>query len=341
MTYAGARGETAAQMKRALRLTSADDAIHAEYKARLAEWNTGKKPYDMAIANRLYGEKTLSFRKEFVGLTDQAYGAKLVSSDFMGNSETERLGINQWVSEKTKNRINGLLPRGSLNFRTRLVLVNAIYFKGKWEREFDKKATRDEPFVAHGGSKNVPTMHALQDVGYVERDGVKVVELPYKGGELSMVIVLPDTKDGLDAIAGRLSRQTLTTWLGALAPMPVSLSIPRFKMSPAPILLNAQMSELGMVDAFDETKADFSGISDRAITAEGRFFLTFAVHKAFIEVNEEGTEAAAATVVGGPTSVPPPPKVFKADHPFLFVLRDRKSGAILFMGRVNDPASQG
>ena len=339
MTYAGARGSTAEQMRAALSLPDDDAALHAAHAARLAAWNDPTRDtYELAVVNRLFGDETARFVPDFVQLTRDHYGAPVEALDFQGATDASRRHINDFVAKHTKDRITNLLPPGSIQSTTRLVLTNALYFKGTWKHEFDAKATVDADFRTLAGAEvRVPMMNMTHRLRYAEIDGVQVVELPYEGGDLAMNILLPRDADGLAALESNMVAGDLTSWLGALGSNEVILSLPRFKLDPPkPISLVEPLQALGMTKAFDPSQADFSGMSDEALFVDNAF------HKCFVEVNEEGTEAAAATaVIVGITSaaVEPEPVVFNADHPFVFTIRDLDSGALLFMGRVADPSA--
>ena len=339
MTYAGARGTTADEMRRALAFGDDDTALHSANAKRLAAWNDPKRDtYELAVVNRLFGEKTAQFVPDYVQLTRDHYGAPIEALDFVGASDKSRRHINGFIAKHTRDRIKDLLPPGSIKPTTRLVLTNALYFKGTWKHEFDAKWTVDADFKTLAGSNvSVPTMNMRRHFQYAEVDDVQVVQLPYEGGDLAMNIFLPKDDDGLADLEKKLVAGDLHKWLKAMNSNEVILSMPRFKLDPAaPTSLKAPLQTLGMTAAFQPSQADFTGISDEQL------FIDDVFHKCFVEVNEEGTEAAAATgVVVGVTSVSvePPPVVFNADHPFVFTIRDLDSGTLLFMGRVADPTA--
>jgi serpin B len=216
---------------------------------------------------------------------------------------------------------------------TRLVLTNAIYFKGKWATPFKPEQTQEAPFTLLSGEKvNVPMMHQTAHFGYMETDTIQVLELPYVNNDLSMVILLPKKPDGVNELEKGLTSETITGWLAGLRKREVQVYVPRFKLT-SEFSLAETLSAMGMPDAFS-TKADFSGI-----TGNRDLFISAVVHKAYVEVNEEGTEAAAATGVAMKlTAVAPPPPVFRADHPFVFLIRDNQTGSILFLGRTANPS---
>jgi len=237
------------------------------------------------------------------------------------------------VEKKTRNKIKNLIPKGVLNRLTRLVLTNAIYFKGNWESQFKKDRTKDGPFTLAGGEKvNVTMMNQTADFNYMETEDFQGLELPYVDNELSMIILLPKRVDGLAEFEKTLTLKNLSQWLAKLRKRKVIVSVPKFKMT-SQFRLAEVLKSMGMTDAFVPDVADFSGMNGKR-----DLFISAVIHKAYVDVNEEGTEAAAATaVVVGITSMPARPPVFRADHPFLFLIRDNHSGSILFIGRVTNP----
>jgi serpin B len=253
----------------------------------------------------------------------------------VGDTEQARKVINAWVEKQTKDKIKDLLQPGVLDVDTRLVLTNAIYFKGLWAQKFKKSATKEEPFhTAGGGSVKAPLMHQTGDFKYLDGGDFQALEMPYRGQGLSMVVLLPKKADGLAALEAKLTGPNLAAWLGKLRKQEVEVALPRFKMTRA-LALNATLEALGMRKAFIPGGADFSGMAG---SAGRRLFIQAVVHQAFVDVNEEGTEAAAATAVAvGADSEPPPPPVFRADHPFVFLVRDNRSGSVLFLGRLANP----
>ena len=281
------------------------------------------------------GAGRLSLPCRFPALTRDSYGAELAQVDFVHEAEQARQAINTWVEEKTEGKIVDLIPRGVLDGQTRLVLTNAIYFKGDWSTPFPKAATRDDTFHAGGGKTvTVPLMFKNDDFGYRAGDGLKVLELPYGKGDLSAVAILPDAVDGLPALEAKLTAEDLGRWLGELRRRKVQVFLPRFKLT-SQFSLRDVLADLGMHQAFDRDAADLSGIS-----TQEKLHISAVVHKAFVDVNEEGTEAAAATgviVATRAAMVRQEPAVFRADHPFLFLIRDTRSGSILFVGRVDNP----
>jgi len=337
MTYAGARGDTAAQMAQVLHVDLAPDKLHAAYGALTGSLNAAGKAgyFELAIANALWAQKGYPFIPEYLALVEKAYAAKVLEADFQKDAEAARTTINRWVEDQTRDKIKDLIPPGVLNDLTRLVLTNAIYFKGNWVHQFKDNRTQDGPFTLLGGERvQAPMMHQTEHFGYLETEAFQALEMPYKGGALSMVVFLPKKADGLGDFEKSLTAENLESWIPKIAYEEVIVTFPKFKMTSA-FSLGGPLAAMGMKDAFSGA-ADFSGMSTKE-----RFFLQAALHKAFVDVNERGTEAAAATaIIVGATAMPPPPKpkpVFTADHPFLFLIRDTRSGAILFLGRVMNP----
>ncbi len=332
MTYAGARGETARQMAQALHLTLDPARLHPAFAELEAGLRASQDKGDvlMQIANKLWPQVGYPFLETFLALTESYYGVTITPLDYR-DPEAARLTINAWVEEKTHGKIVDLIRPGLLSPITTLVLVNAIYFKGNWAHQFDPQRTAPAPFwKTSSDSVEVPMMNQAADFRYGETAGCQILELPYVGENLAMTLLLPQEPDGLAALEAVLTVETLERWTKELWETRVEVHLPRFKVTGAFELKQALMA-LGMVDAFGG--ADFSGM-DGTLS----LFISAVVHQAFVEVNEEGAEAAAATAVIMARGMPMPPPVFRADHPFLFLLRDRRTGGILFIGRVADPA---
>ena len=339
MTYAGARGNTAAQMEKALHFNLGQQRLHPAFHGLIWDIQGRQKTgnYQLSVANALWGQKGYGFLPDFLKLTKDKYGAGLSEVDFEHDTEGARLAINKWVEVQTNNRIKDLVPPGVLSDLTRLVLTNAIYFKATWASEFKHDATRSETFMPpDGDSVQAPMMHQTHMFAYGETDELQTLEMLYKGNDLSMVVLLPRKRDGLAALEKALTQERLAELLDGLAQNLVELTLPKFK-STTTFRLEEVLKSLGVIDAFVLRKADFSGMSSKR-----DLFIQAVLHKAFVEVDEKGTEAAAATAVAMamefvPVVEPPRPKVFCADHPFLFLIRDRRTGSILFMGRVMNP----
>lgn len=337
MTYAGSAGETQKQMAQVLHFTAPEAKLH-QAMARLREslLAEGKKGYQFRVANRLWGQKGFEFLPGFLQTTRKHYGAELGVVNFAQNTEQARQEINEWVEKQTEEKIKDLLAPGVLDPRTRLVLTNAVYFKGNWQDQFNKNATKDAPFHLSADKEvTVPTMHQTERFGYKATDDLQVLEMPYTNGELSMIVLLPKDVAGLSPLEKRLTEEHLQGWTKGLPRQKVRVYMPRFKME-SQFGLKDTLQAMGMTLAFGEQKADFSGMS----SGEG-LYISAVIHKAFVDVNEEGTEAAAATgVVMMPLAAPierEEPPTFRADHPFLFLIRDNQTGSILFLGRVVNP----
>jgi len=339
MTYGGARGSTAAAMAKVLHFAGPPSAISQAYGKLDAQLRSEQTGGTLSVASSLWGQEDYPFLPAYVDTTRQAFAAAVESVDFKGASETARGAINQWVADATHDQIKSLIAPGGVTAQTRLVLCSAIYFKGKWDSPFQPESTHPGAFsVTPFGTVIVPMMNQRSLYRSVFLDGFGLLELPYQGDQLSMIIVLPAALDGLSALEGRLNATTLASWLASLAQaheFDTQLSVPRFQSSQS-LDLSKPLGQLGMASAFVPLQADFSGM-----TGKPDFFISAVVHQADIEVDEEGTVAAAATAVEefqATAVMPPPPAVtFTVDHPFLYLIRDNASGSILFLGRMLDP----
>jgi serpin B len=334
-TYLGARGATAREMANALELSDAAKAA-ALAKVERAAWEDAKGKSELVVADRVWTEKKLPLEEDFVKLAADAFGAPVEPLDFSRSPDAARKTVNAWVAEKTSNKIVDLLPSGSIDNRTRLVVTNAIYFKARWTLPFSKSATKDEVFTAAGGKRvTTPMMHETESHRFAQSGGAKVLEMRYESSDLAMLVALPDDPNGLGQLEENLTADAFEQWTRALGTQRVSVTLPKFTVrSGGP--MNAPLQELGMKTAFT-SNADFSGIAEP--TAGERIEISQVAHQTYVAVDEIGTEAAAATgVVMRTTSLPMGPIVeFKADRPFLFFIQDTKRGRILFMGRVSDP----
>jgi serpin B len=333
MTYAGARGKTASQMAQTLRLGQEGQPLHRTFGALIrSAARTSSHGNTLTVANALWGQKGYRFLGTFLKTVRNRYRAGLKQLDF-GDASSARKTINRWVERKTKKKIKDLIPEGVLDSMVRLVLTNAIHFKGTWQRTFKKHRTRTRPFKLHNGSSvEVPLMSQEGTFGYGETGKHQVLELPYRGKKLSMVVFLPRAADGLPALESQLSAAWIEEATSKLKQQKVVVYLPRFKLS-AMLKLSDQLKALGMIDAFSRDDADFSGMSGTR-----DLYISRVLHKAFVDVNEKGTEAAAATaVVMRRRGRPPPRPVFRADHPFVFLIRDRTTGSVLFLGRLHNP----
>jgi len=344
MTLEGARGETLEEMYTVLHVpVEGDDRwlsarLHVAMGRLVGGFNKDGKPYELVVANALWGERTMPFREEFLGAIQPHYDAKLEMMDFIGNPQAERQRINQWVEEKTMERIVDLLPEDSITVDTRLVLTNAIYFKAAWASPFQEGATMDRDFhLVDGTSVQVATMYERDvRIGRHQADGFEVIEIPYDGHSVAMVILLPDEPGGLAAVEQAISPEAWLGWVDGLEFGDAHLYLPKFRVE-TEYELNDPLKAMGMPLAFDARQADFTNITD---SPEGeKLFISTVAHKAFIEVDESGTEAAAATAVVisiESAALEEPPEV-RINRPFVFAIRDRDTGSLLFMGRVVDP----
>jgi serpin B len=334
MTYAGARTETAEQMAKVLHFDVTPDHLHAAFHALIQEVSGGNgRSYRLSVANALWGQEGDPFLPAFLGLLAERYRAGLRRVDFRSTKQARRT-INAWVEEQTGGKIKDLLTPRDLGPDTSLVLTNAIYFKGDWASPFPKEATTDETFtVTQDERVHVPMMHRAGHFKYLDGAGFRALELPYAGDAISMVVLLPESVDGLATFEGQLSAKRLAGWLARLRRHRVDVALPRFRIE-ARFELHKVLPAMGMPAAFG-SDADFSGINGKL-----DLFISAVIHQAFVDVTEEGTEAAAATAVLVPRgrAVRPEPIVsFRADHPFVFLIRDIRTKSILFLGRVTRP----
>ncbi|XP_071341839.1 serpin peptidase inhibitor, clade B (ovalbumin), member 1, like 3 isoform X7 [Trachinotus anak] len=340
MVMLGAAGNTATQMSETLKTQDCQDDVHSGFTQLLSELNKPDAPYALSVANRLYGEQSYQFVEEFLGKTRKHYSAELESVDFINSFEAARLNINSWVEKQTQGKIKDVLAQGVVNNMTRLVLVNAIYFKGNWNKQFQQSATRDAQFrLNKNDTKPVKMMYQKTKfpLTYIPEASCQILEMPYKGKELSMLIFLPmnieDGSTGLEKLEKELTYENFVEWTrpDMMDEIEVQVGLPRFKMEEKYDMKDVLVS-MGMVDAFDIAMSDFSGMSPA-----NDLVLSKVVHKAFVEVNEEGTEAAAATAAIMMLRCALPPATFIADHPFLFFIRHNPSMSVLFAGRYCSP----
>jgi serpin B len=342
MTYAGARGATAQQMADTLHFLLEQDKLHPTFEwlaAELAsrgEEAAGKdgEGFRLNVVNAIWGQKDYEFLSEFLNLLTENYSAGLRLLDFKAEPEESRVTINDWVSNQTEGRIEDLIPPGMIDTLTRLVLTNAIYFNAAWQNPFDEDRTADGPFhLVDGGQVTVPMMKQTNLFRYAKANGYQAVELPYDGDELSMVILLP-ASGNFRAFEEGLTSGQVGGAIRHLQSTMVSLTMPQFEFD-SEFSLEGTLSAMGMRDAFSPDDADFS-----AMTGNRELYISHVVHKAFVSVDEAGTEAAAATAVivpAGSSGSEPPPVEVTIDRPFIFLIRDIETGAILFVGRVMDP----
>jgi serpin B len=334
MTYAGARGETQAQMAQALNFLPEQKQFHATFALMGALLGdiVKKGHIQLQVANALWPRKGYKFLKEFISLAEKFYASRITPVDY-DDAENARQMINDWVEERTESKIKDLIPAGVLDSMTRLVLVNAIYFKGEWADKFDPGLTNQAPFfTAPDVQVQVLMMARKQEFNYAVDGDVQILELPYAGDDLSMIVLLPREINGLERLEASCNLESLDKWMGKLAVTEVEVSLPRFEVS-FPFRPDDTLKSMGMVNAFSN-KADFSGMD-----GSQDLFIGAILHKAFVVVNEQGTEAAAATAAIMQTkAVAFSPVVFRANHPFIFLILANKTKNILFMGRLANPA---
>ena len=342
MAYAGARGDTERQMAAALHFTLPQSRLHAAFNgfdldlASRGQGARGKdgQPFELHIANSTWGQRGYPFLTPFLDTLALNYGAGLRVLDFASDPDTGRLVINDWVAEKTHDRILDLIRAGAITPLTRMVLVNAIYFNAAWAFPFKTSATQPGDFTRLDGSAvSVQMMHQTEHLRYAGGADYQAVELPYDGDELSMVVIAPAAGQ-FDAFEAGLDKARLDAIIGGFAVEEVQLTMPRFSGT-YPLALGTVLANLGMPIAFDMGRADFSGIE-----SSGELYISDVLHKAFVAVDEKGTEAAAATaVLLSARGVPDPTAQVELDRPFMYLIRDRATGAVLFMGRVLDPSA--
>jgi len=334
MTYAGACGDTERQMADVLHFGLPQESLHTTFSLLAGQLKSRNvKGCKLNIANALWGQKDYSFRADFIRIVGKNYGGGFNTANFAADPEGSRQKINRWVENNTAGKIKDLLQRGDINSLTRLVLTNAVYFKGDWVEKFDPQNTAKSPFYAESGAVAVDMMHQTGSFGYAATDQWQVLEMPYAGDKLTMVVLLPRKEaqaPDLDSIPAGLNK-----WLDGLEVQDVDVSLPKFKLA-ARYSLGNTLSELGMADAFSLPPADFSGM-----TGKKNLYITAVIHQAVIEVNEQGSEAAAATaVIMGTKCILSSNPEFRADHPFIFLIRDKSTGSILFLGRVANPVAE-
>lgn len=338
MTYEGAREKTAEEMEQVLHLPANDAVRRQESMSLYNELNKGDKEYMFSTANALWAQQDYQFLPQYFALVEEYYGGKVTNLDFVSKTEESRQTINTWVEEQTNDKIKDLIPPGVLDPLTRLVLTNAIYFKGEWVRQFDPEKTQKMDF-RKGSGETVKTDMMISSgeeskFMYAENENLQILELPYSGDDLSMLILLP-RGDDLTAVEDSIDAETLEEWRNDLKTEKVNVYIPKFKFE-TKYFMSETLSGMGMPTAFGYG-ADFSGMDGTE-----NLFIKQVIHQAFVEVNEEGTEAAAATaVVVALKAAAPDEKIytFKADHPFIFLIKQKRTGNILFMGRVSDPSA--
>ena len=335
MLNAGARGETALEIEKAMHFPLRGSQLTSAWSSVFADAGKKGAGIDLVTANALWAAKGVKFREEYLKAARSQFGARLETLDF-AQAEAARARINAWVSETTRRKIQELVPAGSVNGSTRIVLTNAIYLKGDWATPFPERSVTKGVFHAPGGDVKASLMRQIDRFRYARVAGVRALELPYAGGEFSMLVLLPDANDGLGALEGSLTAKSLATWDSRLKPALVDVTLPEFSAEMS-LELTQTLAAMGVRRALS-AEADLSGIAAEPL------MVSRVIHKARVDVDEKGTEAAAATAIIGvtmaapPREPPPRPEVFKADHPFFYVIR-RNGGSVLFVGRLVNPAS--
>jgi len=338
MVYAGARGNTELQMSQVLGFGTNQQQFASTFGDLQRELETNQEPnvIELNLANALWAQEGFPFLPAFLATATNQYQANINQADFLTEADAVTEEINNWVAQETQNKIQNILSPGMVNLYTRLVLANAIYFLGVWSTSFEATNTSTQPFYLSSTTQvDAPLMHqpvSQVKFNYMDTSDFQAIELPYGSNQLSMVILLPRQVDGLGRLEQELAPALLSSVLAQMTERQVEVFLPRFTLDYKSELTDT-LTVMGMPDAFDWRVADFSGMDGML-----DLYVTFIVHKAWAEVNEAGTEAAAATVVGiGITAVPGPPPIFRADHPFIFFIRDAQTGSVLFLGRLVNP----
>ena len=334
MAYAGARGKTASEMASALRFSTKQENLSPAFADledrvnRLQESENVK----MILAKSLWPKKDYQFLPEYLALINKNYGGSIIPADYLQAAEATRAMINKWVEDKTQGKIKDLIPSGIFGKSTLLILINADYFKGNWASRFRPGATKDTPFfVSPEQSAQIKMMNQQENLKYAQFESLQILELPYAGHELSMLVLLPKEKSGLPQLESILTVENLKQWKSRLAKEKVAVSLPKFKMTSS-FSLNDTLKSMGMLGAFDLNNANFAGMDGNPASLP-RLFIGAVFHNAFIEASEEGAETAAPAE----GDLPATPKIFCADHPFIFLIQDNQTESILFMGKITDP----
>jgi serpin B len=331
---AGAQGETRAAIGGVLRFPAEDSALHPQLGGLLRSLESDSDGARVSIANALWLMKGYPIKPAFVAVGRDSYGAEVDSLDF-NNGAASAARINAWVERETNNRIRNLIAPDTLDEMTRVVVTNAVHFLGEWTQPFGSARTRPEPFyLAGGGTREVPMMSSNRHVPFADVDSVQLLELPYKGRRLAMVVILPKARGGLAAVESNLTDDQLGGWLQRLdsdGERSLLVQIPKLQIDSS-YQLNEPLKAMGMAIAFHRTRANFRGIAENE-----QLFISQVLHKTFLRVDEKGTEAGAATAVEIQAESSAEPPTFRADHPFLLLIRDKPTGAVLFLGRIAAP----
>lgn len=336
MTYEGAKGQTAEEMQAVLHLPDGKNKIRSDFVSIYNELNKADKNYKLTTANALWAQEDYPFVNEYFNVVDEYYDGKVTNLDFKTDTENSRVTINNWVEDKTNDKIKDLIPAGMLSPATRLVLTNAIYFKANWSSQFDAKDTWDGKFkLGSGESVDARMMYQTSNYNYGETSDLQILEMDYLGNDLSMLIILPK-ENNMAQIENTFSVEKLEDWKDYMQTEKVRVTLPKFKFE-TKYFMAEDLKEMGMPTAL-YPDADFTGMSPT-----DELFISQVIHQTFIEVAEYGTEAAAATAVimgAGAAPEQEQPKIFRADHPFIFIIQQKDSGNILFMGRMSDPTQE-
>ena len=330
--YEGARGDTAGQMLGVFGFEPDDEARHAASADMMAALNAEDPHAILEMANALWLADWFQPYEKYLDIARNTYLATVETVDFAGEGKPGVKKVNDWAAEKTRDKITGVLPGSSVDDSTAAVITNAVYFKGTWLVQFPKEDTREGKFWRGEDGIDAEFMHVKDNFGYADTGGTQVLRLPYEGDRLSMLAVLPGGTGGLERLEAEMSAKQMSEYIEMLEPQDVVVSLPKFETK-TKYDLQKSLVDLGMPDVFTAI-ADLSGLSDN-----DNLYVDRATHDAYVKVNEEGTEAAAVTVISMSESQPPPLPHFNADHPFLFIIYDEQSGLILFMGRISDPTA--
>lgn len=335
MTYEGAKGKTAEEMQAVLHLPDDKQKIRSDFVGIYSEINKADKAYMLNTANALWAQKDYPFISNYFSTVDTYYKGKVTNLDFGTETEKSRVTINNWVENQTYHKIKNIIPLGILTSDTRLVLTNAIYFKANWSNQFDAQNTRDGKFYVNSNvSVNSKMMYQTSYFNYSETSNLQILEMDYLGNDLSMLVILPQ-ENNINQIENIFNNEKLIEWKKNMQEKEVLVTFPKFKFE-TKYFMAKDLAEMGMPTAFKFPDADFTGMSPN-----GELYIGQVIHQTFVEVAEYGTEAAAATVVEmtvGIAAPTEPPKIFNADHPFIFLIQQKSTGNILFIGRLTDPS---
>lgn len=336
MAFGGARGNTEKQIAQVLHFGGDQPSFHSGMRVILAGLTNAEASggLELRVANGLWPQTDYRLTEDFTTLCRKNYHSEVNFVDFKRDYESARQRISSWVGRLTKGKIKDLFAPGTLSATTRLVIVNAIYFKGAWASRFDKGNTRTRAFwVSPEKAIQAPMMSQKSTFRFLTEGEVQILELPYRGERISMLVLLPRERDGLPGLEQQFTSENLNHWIDGLHFVSVEVLLPKFKMK-SRLILNQTLASMGMADAFDGNHADFSGMA-----AQRPLFIDVVEHSALVEVDEEGTVAAATTGASFGCSKQLPPASFNADHPFIFLIRDKQTGTLLFIGKLDDPRS--